>query len=299
MKLILFLLIIIAVITYILKLQCIKYNIKYNFIKKIKKINQMKVDKNIIQQRLQGIPIYYINLNKAIARRKSIEKFIRTNNIPNVQRVEAIYGKELNTYNLNVHNEYTSVSPSELGCFLSHVIAVRKAYDNGDKYALILEDDVYLNMIKIWETTLQEVIDNAPSNWKIIQLYETCSGIKDIFYTNIKKKYIYIPRDKYTYIGCVAYIIKRNAMESFLKHVNYLNGDTIRISKINSLFPIDFYLYNLFHKQVYMTKSLFIPNNTVLKSQQQNHIMFLELFFRSRDEKAITTSDNILKKYNI
>jgi len=256
----------------------------------------MKVDKSIIQQRIRGVPIYYINLNKANDRREAIEEFIRTNHIQNIQRIEAVYGKEVDKLDLNIHNEYTSYSPSELGCFLSHVLAIRKAYRNGDEYALILEDDVYLNIIKLWDTTLREVIDKAPSNWQIIQLYEQHIGIRDIFHTNIKKN-VYIPRTTYMYFGTVAYIIKRDTMESFLKHVDFLEGNTIRISKMNCGFPIDLYLYNLF--QVYTTKSLFIPDNMSYKTQIQNNNIFIELFGRSIDEKTIMIGNNILKQYKM
>jgi len=228
---------------YIITIQIMKNCYKRSFRKRLERLHNLDVDTNIIRDRLSGVGIYYVNLNKATDRRKDIDTFIQQYNIPNIQRIEGVYGKDVNdnTYTfsdgrqIQVKNEYPAAiyNDGQLGCFLSHVVALKTAYDNGDEYALILEDDVEMNMVKLWDEGIKEVIHNAPDNWNIIQLVEHPGGIiSNRFYKYISSGN-YVARNIRKYVGTHAYIITRSAMREFLETMIFLHTNTIYIKQMD------------------------------------------------------------------
>jgi hypothetical protein len=63
-------------------------------------------------------------------------------------------------------------SINEIATTCSHLLAVRKAYDANDTYAIIVEDDAEFDYESMWGGLgLEHVIGSAPSNWNIIQVY--------------------------------------------------------------------------------------------------------------------------------
>ena len=95
------------------------------------------------------IPILYINLDRSKDRKKLMEKQLPLVS-DNYQRVSAIDGKKIDNIERGVvngikyFNEYTELSPAVLACTMSHIKAIKTAYDKGYKNALILEDDAPL-----------------------------------------------------------------------------------------------------------------------------------------------------------
>ena len=297
------------IIVYIITIQIVKNRTKHSFRKRVRTLHNLDVSTDIIRDRLSGVGIYYINLNKATERRKDIDTFIHQYDIPNIRRIEGVYGKDIkdNTYTfsdgreIQVKNEYprNGYNMAELGCFLSHVVALKTAYENGDEYALILEDDVDMNMVKVWDEGLIEVIQKAPENWNIIQLYEHVMGNKDVFYKPISKN-TYVPRTTYTYFGTISYIMNRQSIKIFLEHLNCIDNHRIHIKKIDSRLPIDFYMYDFFPKDtVYMANSRFISNSLSHQTQIQNNHLLKHIFATTIEEKDMNLGNKILKTYNL
>ena len=99
------------------------------------------------------IPIYYVNLDRSPDRNiYSLNQFEDLNNKLvnkkiNATRIAAIDGKNTDSmYNLFTSNNILldGLSSGEIGCTLSHLTAIKTAYDNNDKFAIIMEDDVNL-----------------------------------------------------------------------------------------------------------------------------------------------------------
>tara|TARA_B110000211_G_C14083005_1_gene555442 strand:+ start:2683 stop:3537 length:855 start_codon:yes stop_codon:yes gene_type:complete len=115
---------------------------------------------------IQDIPILYINLKRDVSRRTILENDLRQIDAT-FKRVDAVYGKDLydNAFRkkiakkLGVHerqlhpefwfnrsnfktmdNKQNSIL-SKVGCYLSHLIALKTAMDSGYDKVLILEDD--------------------------------------------------------------------------------------------------------------------------------------------------------------
>lgn len=134
------------------------------------------------------IPIYFVNLDSSPDRRKEIE-----NDFANfdedlkahleLHRVSAVtiddvkQMMEENTFLLN--NNVTLSAPEnrhlpdtykfgEAACTLSHLKAIKQAYDDGVEVAVVIEDDSLLtnDFAKYWRSYAAE----APSDWSILQL---------------------------------------------------------------------------------------------------------------------------------
>ena len=117
--------------------------------------------------KLSDVPVLFINLEKDIERRRLLTKNLTRLNY-NYNRINAIYGKNLydNKYRRYVasllevdenqlkpqfwfdrHNFKTMVQDenailSKVGCYLSHILALKTAILNNFQNVLILEDDV-------------------------------------------------------------------------------------------------------------------------------------------------------------
>ena len=116
--------------------------------------------------RLVDIPALYINLNKDVNRKISLEKDLNKLNMK-YNRIEAVYGKELYNrsyrkrlsiflgvsekklnprYWLDRHNFKTMVQKenailAKVGCYLSHLVSLKVALNLNYNKVLILEDD--------------------------------------------------------------------------------------------------------------------------------------------------------------
>jgi GR25 family glycosyltransferase involved in LPS biosynthesis len=111
---------------------------------------------------LSNLPVFYINLKRSLERRNYIEKVFKNNAL---NRIEAIDGLQFSTgevdsYNRykwnpvilkkliqkkilnNPHNRYYNLMPTELGCNLSHLKAIKTFLLTKEEYAIIIEDDV-------------------------------------------------------------------------------------------------------------------------------------------------------------
>lgn len=94
--------------------------------------------------------IYLISLKNDNFRREVLEnQFPRT--FSNFKIIDAINGREANAgeYFNNIRKFFKKtkrlLTPSEVGCTLSHLKALNSFLESNDKYALILEDDIQGN----------------------------------------------------------------------------------------------------------------------------------------------------------
>ena len=126
---------------------------------------------------MNKIPIYWINLNRSIDRKRKMEQQLKEYDINNHVRVEGIDGKELDFE--KYRDKCMNRTEYELGCTLSHLKAIKSAYNNGDEYALIFEDDCSFEFVKYQKYSIDELIEimnKEHSNWNILQLC-TCGRI--------------------------------------------------------------------------------------------------------------------------
>jgi len=119
--------------------------------------------------------IYWINLDRSEGRRSSMETIMNSNimkNTPN-QRFVAIDGKNKENIDslLGIDKKKEDSSDYEYACLLSHLEVIREFNNSNYDIALVLEDDITLELATYWKKTMREIIADAPKDWEIIQLY--------------------------------------------------------------------------------------------------------------------------------
>jgi hypothetical protein len=179
-------------------------------------------DKDLPAKNLNSIKIYYINLDKSVDRKNELEKDLKKYGLEAI-KISGVDGKKIKNFQRDCVDGMKFISydenltPSELGCILSHFKAIKQAYDDGQNIAIILEDDIGLDLIPHWETPLNEFIQKLPDNWTIINLKPSCYNLKTLVSYKIKHCWT-----------TGAYLINREGMKKIL---NLRDADTWIIKK--------------------------------------------------------------------
>jgi GR25 family glycosyltransferase involved in LPS biosynthesis len=225
-------------------------------------------------------PVYYINMDKDKDRRDFMEKQAKNigktfTRIPGFNGY-GIKNTETDTVNdITFYNGYDDLTKGEIGCTLSHLIAINTAYNNGDEIALICEDDLLFDTCLVNGITMEEIANNCPNNWGIIQL------VSLIHITEYKKfksyNYTYIKRDdKNIFWGTAGYLINKKGMEEVLNIVIKKNRpNTYFIEPISLNFPkqgtADGYILDIATTYT-IFPSPFISDNNMGSTIHQDHV---------------------------
>jgi GR25 family glycosyltransferase involved in LPS biosynthesis len=137
--------------------------------------------------------IYWINLDRSIDRRNHMNNIFQDPIFKNmnIQRISAVDGRNPNNVYTKLNFMYKQKNDYEYACILSHLETIRRFSRTNYEVALIMEDDITLEFKPYWRKTIKEIIDNAPSDWEIIQLcYNTNNNPKlfKLYERNISNK---------------------------------------------------------------------------------------------------------------
>jgi GR25 family glycosyltransferase involved in LPS biosynthesis len=195
--------------------------------------------------------IYWINLDRSEGRRKTME-IILSNELmkgtPN-QRFAAIDGKKpKEMYSmLGDNGAKRDRSDFEYACLLSHLEVIRAFNNSSYDIALVLEDDITMELSKYWKKSMREIIENAPKDWEIIQLYYNVNEtgfLKDDYTINDMKD------------GTVSYLINKKGSSKIIDEV-YKNDKYFLSDQYQHV--ADRYLYKTLITYVY-SRPYFIYN---------------------------------------
>ena len=165
--------------------------------------------------------IYVVNLKKDKDRRKNIIIEIKKQNIKNYEIIDAINGNELNNKELdnasyknkNLINPWnTKMSPSQVGCALSHIKIYKKFIQTDYNLALILEDDAFF--VQNFGEELKKIILESMKYKKQILLL---SELKEFYSKPLNKN------DSYEIVNVTnaffthSYLINKEAAKSIIK----------------------------------------------------------------------------------
>ena len=130
------------------------------------------MDKNKSQYKLQNFgPIYYINLDDQPERAKYMEDQFEYWGIENYTRISAYDGREDDLGSILKGRYPDNVTSGEVGCVTSHLKAIKHWYDTSDSpYAVIMEDDCDLEVVKHWGFTWKDFYSKIPYAYDVIQL---------------------------------------------------------------------------------------------------------------------------------
>jgi glycosyl transferase family 25 len=185
----------------------------------------------------------------------------------NFHRIKGLNGSNIKNGKIdgvNFKNNF-NLSNSEIGCTLSHLKAIKTAYDYKCDVAIICEDDVNFITCTL-NPDIKYIISNAPKDWEIIQLITTP-------YKQKKNTDKYVKRHPQTYYCCACYAINRIGMKKVIDYSHIGNQQTVVLNK-TKLTPIgvaDDYIFDIVNTYSYFP-NLFSVNNTKLESTiHQNH----------------------------
>jgi GR25 family glycosyltransferase involved in LPS biosynthesis len=187
------------------------------------------------------IPIYWINLERSIDRKNNFENQLEKYNIANHRRINGIDGKNIDLRNYNIIDNLTKY---ELGCTLSHLKAIKEAYDNNEKYVLVMEDDCNFEYIEHQKYSIDELIQMMNKDypdWDILQLATIDFPDKNI---ELSKENNYISKGFRYSTAC--YLINTDGIN--------------KLVNLNGIYrEADYYLYNNVNTY-HLTKPYFIYN---------------------------------------
>lgn len=165
--------------------------------------------------------IYVVNLKKDKDRKKNIINEIEKQNIKDYQIIDAINGNELNDMDLNnasykdknlINPWNIRMSPSQVGCALSHIKIYKKFIETEYNLALILEDDAVF-VQNFTEELKKLIIKNIKYKKQILLLSE----LKEFFSKPIDKnnshEIVNVTNAFFTH----SYVINKEAAKSLIK----------------------------------------------------------------------------------
>jgi GR25 family glycosyltransferase involved in LPS biosynthesis len=190
--------------------------------------------------------IYWINLERATQRRAEMLRVLANPVLAAVpsMRIVAVDGNdpEAVASRIGRFERQNDVTSYEYACLLSHLDAIyaagHAAEQDIDQVALILEDDITLELEPYWSKTIRELVAGAPGDWEIMMLWYNVSGrgFNPAEYQLQQREY-----------STTAYLIKTSAARRKLVQPQPGKYD------LESSYPhvADYYLYRLFKTYVY------------------------------------------------
>ena len=159
--------------------------------------------------KLKGLPpVYCINLDDEPHRWEAAENMFKEWDVENYTRVSAYDGREDDLSDILKGKYPDGMSSSEVGCTTSHLKAIKHWYDTSDsQYALIMEDDIDLSIVRCWNFSWNEFMANLPYDWDVIQLAIICTGS---IHVKLHKRFV-------NDFSTACYMINRHHAEKLLK----------------------------------------------------------------------------------
>ena len=167
------------------------------------------MDKNKSAYKLKNLgPIYYLNLDGQPERKQYMEEQFKYWDIDNYTRISAYDGRQDDLSDIIKGRYPDNMTSGEIGCTTSHLKAIQHWYETSDSpYAVIMEDDVDLQLARFWNFTWADFVAKLPYDWDVVQLAIICTGN---LHVQLHKRFV-------NDFSTAAYIITRHHAEKLLK----------------------------------------------------------------------------------
>ena len=177
------------------------------------------MDKNKSAFKLKNIgPIYYLNMDGQPERKMYMEAQFKYWEIENYTRISAYDGRDDDLSDIIKGRYPEDMSSGEIGCTTSHLKAIKHFYEETDHpYAIMMEDDVDLEVVKCWDFTWTNFMSLIPYDYDVVQLAIICTG--DL-HVKLHKRFI-------NDFSTACYIITRHHAEKLIKI--HVRGDKYKI----------------------------------------------------------------------
>ncbi len=177
------------------------------------------MDKNKSAYKLNNIgPVYYLNLDGQPDRKTYMEDQFKYWEIDNYERISAYDGR-IDDLSEIIKGRYPDgMSSGEIGCVTSHLKAIKHWLETSDsQYALIMEDDVDLQLVNYWDFTWSQFYSQIPYDWDVIQLAIICTGP---LHVTLHKRFV-------NDFSTACYVISRHHAEKLVKH--HIRGEKYKL----------------------------------------------------------------------
>jgi len=132
---------------------------------------------------MNNIPVFIINLERDIEKKHYMEKMCSEHSLA-PQFIKAVYGHDLSSeYIEKITDKVKSIeligrelTPSEIGCALSHISVYEKMIRDNIEIAIIFEDDITIEKDFF---NILESIDKLPKDWESILLGHYPDGLAE------------------------------------------------------------------------------------------------------------------------
>jgi hypothetical protein len=177
------------------------------------------MDRNKSVYKLKNFgPIYYLNLDGQPERREYMESQFKYWEIENYTRISAYDGREDDLSDIIKGRYPEMMSSGEIGCVASHLKAIKHWYETSDSpYAVIMEDDCNLDLVKYWNFTWNDFYCRIPYDWDVMQIAIICTG--DV-HVKVHKRFV-------NEFSTACYLITRHHAEKLLKL--HVRGDKYKL----------------------------------------------------------------------
>jgi hypothetical protein len=177
------------------------------------------MDKNKSAYKLKNFgPIYYLNLDDQPERKQYMEDQFKYWEIEDYTRISAYDGRDDDLGSILKGRYPDNVTSGEVGCITSHLKAIKHWYETSDSpYAVIMEDDCNLDLVKYWNFTWDDFYSRVPYDWDVIQLAIICTGN---IYVALHKRFV-------NDFSTACYIITRHHAEKLIRH--HIRGDKYKL----------------------------------------------------------------------
>ena len=167
------------------------------------------MDKNKAAYKLKGLPlIYYLNLDGQPERKQYMEDQFKYWEIENYERISAFDGRDDDLSDIIKGRYPENMTSGEIGCTTSHLKAIKHWYETSDSpYAIIMEDDVDLQIVRFWNFTWADFASKVPYDWDVVQLAIICTGN---LHVKLHKRFV-------NDFSTACYMITRHHAEKLLK----------------------------------------------------------------------------------
>jgi hypothetical protein len=167
------------------------------------------MDKNKSMSKLKNFgPVYYLNLDGQPERKQYMEDQFSHWGIDNYTRISAYDGRDDDLSDIIKGRYPENMSSGEVGCVTSHLKAIEYWYNNSDSpYAIIMEDDCNMDIVRFWNFTWEDFISRVPYDWDVVQLAIICTG--DI-HVKIHKRFV-------NEFSTACYVVTRHHAEKLIR----------------------------------------------------------------------------------
>lgn len=111
--------------------------------------------------------VFLINLDRSPHRLQFMTVQLHSQGI-DFERIRAVDGDAVPAWMADEFKGPHNLSPSEVGCYASHLVVAQRVVGDGLPYAIVLEDDATLDPAFL--STAEDAIAHAPAGWDYIHL---------------------------------------------------------------------------------------------------------------------------------